>query len=100
MKKFIAACTLALASGAVFAGSGPFGNPDLGGSQYPATMTDPAPSRAPVTVSIDDVQRGSPDGYDGFIERYAPVVSDGGPAITSYDEFIRGNPDLDHSVGS
>ena len=30
MKKIIAACSLILASGGVFAGSGPFGNPDLG----------------------------------------------------------------------
>ncbi len=100
MKKFIAACALTLASSAVLAGSGPFGNPDLGGYQYPATMSDPVPSNAVVAVSIDDIQRGNPDGYDGFVQGYAPMISDSGPEITSLDELMRGSPDLGHTVGS
>ncbi len=98
MKKIIAACTIALASSTALAGSGPFGNPDLGGLQYPTTMSNPIPSGAPVTVSLDQYQRGNPDGYNGSIEGYTPVVSDGGPTITSHDGFMRGNPDLGDGV--
>ena len=108
MKKIIAACSLILASGGVlaesgvyggFAGSGPFGNPDLGGAQYPVTMSDPMiSSGAPRTVSLDEFQRGSPDGYDGFIEGYIPYFAASGPTITSLDVFMRGNPDLGHQV--
>ena len=100
MKKIIAAFAFTLASGTVFAGSGPFGIPDLGGSQYPVTLSDPVISGVSVTASIDEVQRGNPDGYDGYMEGYTPMVSDGGPAITSHDEFMRGNPDLGYEVGS
>ena len=100
MKKIIAACTIALASGAALAGSGPFGNPDLGGLQYPVTMSDSIPGGAPLSVSLDEFQRGNPDGDNGSIEGYTAVVSDGGPTITSHDEFMRGNPDLGYEVGS
>ena len=100
MKKIIAACTIALASSTAFAGSGPFGNPDLGGLQYPATMSNLIPSGAPVTASLDELQRGNPDGYNGTIEGYTPVVSDSSPTITSHDVFMRGNPDLGYEVGS
>lgn len=100
MKKIIAACTIALASSTAFAGGGPFGNPDLGGLQYPVTLSNPITGGAPVTVSLDQFQRGNADGYDGGIEGYAPVVSNGGPTITSHDEFMRGNPDLGYEVGS
>ncbi len=100
MKKIIAGCTIALASSAALAGSGPFGNPDLGGVQYPVTMSNPIPGGAPVTVSLDEYQRGNPDGDNGSIKGYTPVVSDGGPTITSHDQFMRGNPDLGHQVDS
>ena len=100
MKKIIAACTFALASGAAFAGSGPFGNPDLGSSQYPVTMSEPVISGGSVTTSLDEIQRGNPDGYAGYIEGYTPVSSDSVPTITSQEEFMQGNPDLGYEVRS
>lgn len=102
MNKIIVACTIALASSTAFADSGPFGNPDLGGLQYPVTLTAPTPSigGASLTASLDALQRGNPDGYDGTIGGYTPIVSDSVPTITSHDEFMRGNPDLGYAVDS
>ena len=98
MNKITAACTIALASSTALAGSGPFGNPDLGGLQYPATMSNLIHSSAPVTASLDELQRGNPDGYNGTIEGYTPFVSDSSPTITSHDVYMRGNPDLGDEV--
>ena len=101
MKKIIAACSLLLASGGVFAqdsfyGAFAVGNPDLHGREFP--VSDPIPSIGPVTASLNAFQRGNPDLYDGTIEGYTPYFSLSGPTITSYDVFMQGNPDLGYSV--
>ena len=107
MKTIIAACSLVLASSSVLAGGGiygsftsskAFGNPDLGGIQYPVTLSEPMISRsAPRTVSLDDFYRGNPDG-SGVIEGYTPFYAPSGPTITSLEVFMGGNPDLGYAV--
>ena len=107
MRKTIALCSLFLASSGVFAESGiysgftnsrAFGNPDLGGIQYPVTMRDPVTFQsAPRTVSLDDFYRGNPDG-SGVIEDYVPYYAPSGPTITSLEVFMGGNPDLGYDV--
>ncbi len=81
-----------------FEGSGPFGNPDHNGLQYPTTLVEPRPSGFETAVSLYEYQTGNPDGYIGDIEGYVPIVPDSGPTITSLDAFQRGNPDYDHVV--
>lgn len=106
MKTFVAACSLILASGGTFAQEWYYGdfsvrNPDLGGLQYPSTMSDPVPSSAPVAISLDELQRGNPDGYSGMTEGYGyvpPGFVPSGPTITSRDVFMQGNPDLGYDV--
>ncbi len=109
MKKFslIASLSAALFSGVStavdsiyngFEGSGPFGNPDHNGLQYPTTLVEPIPSGFKTAVSLYEYQRGNPDGYIGDIQGYVPIVPDSGPTITSLDAFQRGNPDYDHAV--
>ena len=103
MKTIIAACSLILTAGGALAqdsiyGDFAVGNPDLGGSQYPSTLSDPVPSRAPFIASVDEFQRGNPDAYDGSIEGYVPYFAPGGPTLTSLEVFMHGNPDLGYDV--
>ena len=98
MKTIIAACTITLASTAALAQSGPFGNPDLGGLQYPVTMSDPIPSGAKTASSLDRIQRGNPDGYAGIPEGSAMHFAGSVAANTSLDVLMAGNPDHGYEV--
>jgi len=81
-----------------FEGSGPFGNPDHNGLQYPSTLVEPRPSGFETAASLHEYLRGNPDGYIGDIEGYVPIEADSGPTITSLDSFQHGNPDHDHTI--
>ena len=105
MKKIVAVCSLILASGGIVAqesyyGDFAVGNPDLGGLQYPATMSDPVPSSAPIIVSLDELQRGNPDAYSGMTEGYGyvPGFVPSGRTITTLEVFSAGNSDLGYDV--
>ena len=101
MKTLIAATLFAFASSAALAG--PFAyekpwndqdlDPSLGGPQI--TFAEVTPTD--VRVSLQDFYQGNPDGYQG-IENYQPQVEIADQLPTSYDVFVKGNPDIDLSV--
>ena len=95
MKRLVALCALSLAAGAALAYRGPFGNPDVGGLQYPVTLVEPT-GKSHVTVSLEQDYLGNPDMYDGDIPGYVAMTNHSAPKVTSLDEFTQGNPDYDY----
>ena len=87
MKTLVAVSILALASGSVAADwEDVWQNPDLSNNFAGHTVTNQSPVYDPLELT-----------YRGNVDMYAGGEADAFAAIgpTSYDVFVRGNPDID-----